>query len=228
MLKNYFKENSSAIKKLSLALRGLIGTLAASTYVTNNVNLAFWLLALGALLDFALQLLPPDATPADTAKKVLLIAAITTVLLAPGCKVIKPETSTIKKDSTIINYKHVDIDVPGAIVSHSVNVDSLMKAYQAAVAVGNKAALPPMVVTDPNLKAQLKIWVDQFGQLQASCESKDQTVQALVTEVTRLSQEVTKKTEVVKETPKWNWIVLGALSALLIASILLNVILIRK
>lgn len=76
-------------------------------------------------------------------------------------------------------------------------------------------------VTDPQTKAQLSYWVDQYGKLQVGCESKDQTLQLMVAEVNRLRSEVDKKTTTITvfKVPAWLWYVLAG-------SVLLNIILI--
>jgi hypothetical protein len=76
-------------------------------------------------------------------------------------------------------------------------------------------------VTDPQSKAQLTYWIDQYGKLQVGCESKDQTLQLMVAQVTKLRTELDKKVTTITVTaiPKWIWF-------LLIPSILLNILLI--
>lgn len=239
MFKNYFKNNSKSIKKLSLALKGFIGVIAVSSYVSNDPRLGFWLLVAGAAIEFLLQLLPPDAeAPGKNSLGVWILAALFFTAI-PACKIIKPETSYSKKDSTSISYKEQEVKVAGAKVTADVNLDSLvaakidqMTSYKRDSAAAVAAGLPipqapdPVIkyITDPQSKAILKYWLDAQGKLQMSCESTDQVVKVLVAEITRLTQEVTKKTEVVTETPKWNWIVIGALSALLFGSVLLNLV----
>lgn len=239
MFKNYFKNNSKSIKKLSLALKGFIGVIAVSSYVSNDPRLAFWLLVSGAAIEFLLQLLPPDAElPGNNNLGVWIFAALLFTAV-PACKIIKPETYYSKKDSTSIAYKQQDIKVKGAKVSTSLDLDSMFKEAakiratwlrDSTNAVNSGKPVPPApktetrYYTDPETKAQLTLMIDRYGKLNVECESKDQTVKFLAAEVTRLSQEVTKKTEVVTETPKWNWIAIGALSALLLASLLLNLV----
>jgi hypothetical protein len=75
-------------------------------------------------------------------------------------------------------------------------------------------------ITDPQTKAQLSYWIDQYGKLQVGCESKDQTLQLMVAQVTKLRSEKDKNTTTitVKVIPAWIWY-------LLIPSVLLNIIL---
>lgn len=226
MLGNYFKENSKTIKKVSLALRTLIGTMAMSAYVSNDAKMAFWFLFAGAVIDFLLQLLPEDPKPDETAKFIILVVLVGALL--SSCKITKPETQTIIKDSVSINYRTIDVPVKGATVYQMVNVDSLQKAWQQSQTVGKPTAGKPVVIIDPQSKAELKVWVDQYGKLQASCESKDQTVKALVAELTHMRQKIEKKTEIVKETPKWCYIALTILGTLLTMSVLINVFTFNK
>lgn len=171
-------------------------------------------------------------------KKILTLSFLLLLVVA-SCKVIRPGVDTEKTENTDIKYKQHDINVKGAKVGSSIDFDSLrnevekqkarLAQYQidSANAVANGKPLPPKpketksTFTDPQSKAQLTYWFDQYGKLQLSCESKDQTVSFLAAEVTRLSKEVTKKTEVAYQTPVWNWILITVLSTLLIISTIL-------
>lgn len=171
-------------------------------------------------------------------KKILTLSFLL-LLFVSSCKIIRPGVDTEKSESTDINYKQHNIDVKGAKVGSSIDFDSLknevakqkarLAQYQldSAKAVADGKPLPSKpkenksTFTDPQSKAQLTYWLDEYGKLQLSCESKDQTVSFLAAEVTRLSKEVTKKTEVAYQTPVWNWILISVLSTLLIISIIL-------
>lgn len=166
------------------------------------------------------------------------VLVILSLFILTGCKTVKPGTDYSKTDTTSIKYVPVDVAVKGAKVGAALNIDSLLQvAVQkrakylkdsiAAALAGKPLPKPPKetkVVTDPATKAQLTYWIDQYGRLQIGCESKDQTINLLVAEVTRLSKEVTKKTEIVKETPKWNGNLITVLSVLLVISVLINVL----
>lgn len=161
------------------------------------------------------------------AVSVLLIA--TSIMLLSGCRVIKPEVtnSYSKSDTTITNYKPVDFNYKGASVGASfnydslfnswknnlpvaiakqTNIDSLYKAFKASLKVGEIKT-----VTDPQTKVQLQYFMDEYGKLNITCSSKDQTIQMMVAEITRLTKEVSaKKTvEIVYKMPWWGWLVCG-------------------
>jgi predicted benzoate:H+ symporter BenE len=55
MLGNYFKPTSKTVLKVSLALKGFIGTISAATFFDGNKTAAFWFLIAGAFMDFILQ-----------------------------------------------------------------------------------------------------------------------------------------------------------------------------
>lgn len=161
---------------------------------------------------------------------VILIAA--SLMLLSACRIIKPEVSSsfTSKDTTITNYKPVNVEVKGATVGasfnydsamnvmfgkwvkmlpaaqQSLNMDSLYKVFKGSLKTGEIKT-----ITDPQTKVQLQYWVDEFGKLQMTCSSKDQTIQMMVAEITRLTKEVTKekKVEVVKEMTWWGWIFTG-------------------
>lgn len=156
----------------------------------------------------------------------LIVLFIGSLFALSSCTVVRPgeNNSYSKKDTTTTTYKKVDVEVKGGTVTNSVNIDSLFAAW--------KKSLPPnqqmnvdslykafikglkkdtVTVTDYNSKAQLKYWYDEFGKLQMSCTAKDQTVSLMVAEITRLTQEVTKKqtTNVVYKMTWWGWILVG-------------------
>lgn len=148
-----------------------------------------------------------------------------------SCQVLKPATSYSKTEKVDTAYKKQEVQVKGAKVETSLDVEALINAltsYKRDSANAANSGTPPPpkpktsgTVTDAQGKAQLTYWIDQFGKLQLSCESKDQTVNVLVAEVTRLSKEVSKKTEIDYKTPVWNWIAMSILATLLIIAVLI-------
>jgi phage-related holin len=181
---------------------------------------------------------------ADAAKLVVIGFAF---ILLSGCKTIRPgvDNSYSKSDTTITNYKPVDVQYKGATVGasfnydsamglmftkwvkmlpvaqQSLNMDSLYKVFKGSLKTGEIKT-----VTDPQTKVQLQYWVDEFGKLQMTCSSKDQTIQMMVAEITRLTKEVTaKKTvEVVKEMPWWGWVLSGGALIIVVVCLLTYVI----
>lgn len=132
-LKNYWRESSPTIKKLSLWLKSTIGVLALSAYAQSEVRVGFCLLIAGAIIEGILQLLPPDqdAAKAKSAVKegvVIILILLTSALLLSACKVIKPGVDHSKVDSTSIAYKQVDLHLKGAKVFARLNMDSLYHA----------------------------------------------------------------------------------------------------
>lgn len=173
------------------------------------------------------------------AKRILIIGFAFSVSALTSCQVLKPETTYSKTDTTTTAYKEQKIQVKGATVGATLNLDSLYQAQlarlmsyktdsTAAVLAGKPIPPAPTTekkyFTDPQTKAQLSYWVDAFGKLQIGCESKDQTVNVLVAELTRLTKEVSKKVEVAFKTPVWCYIALSVLGTLLLISVLINVI----
>ncbi len=169
------------------------------------------------------------ADAADAADAAKLVAIGFSFILLTGCKIIKPEVTNSyrKSDTTITNYKPVDFNYKGASVGASfnydslfnswknnlptaiakqTNIDSLYKAFKASLKVGEVKT-----VTDPQTKVQLQYFMDEYGKLNITCSSKDQTIQMMVAEITRLTKEVSaKKTvEVVYKMPWWGWLVCG-------------------
>lgn len=172
-----------------------------------------------------------SAAKTDAVKTLLIV---TSILALTACKVVKPgtDTSYTKEDTTITAYKPVNAEYKGATVGNSINQDSLFKAFAALLQKSNSNGQRPinidslltafkaglkqgqkdtMLVTDPQSKVQLKYWYDEFGKLQMTCSSKDQTIQLMVAEITRLTKEVSKakSVEVIYKMPWWGWLIVG-------------------
>lgn len=60
--KNIWLPKSKKIKKISLGIKGFIGTVCTGAYFDGSPHIAFWGLVSGALIDFALEFLPNDET----------------------------------------------------------------------------------------------------------------------------------------------------------------------
>jgi len=264
--KNYFKETSPKVKKFGLWLKGLVGMLAGSAYIQQDVKLAFYALIGGALLTGALELLPPDSDDKPTDGNTgstgsnLSVAMLLLFfgLCLSSCWSIKPEVDRTKTDTTITSYKQVDINVKGAKVTKGLNMDSLyhaalfakdqrtddsiarlnieLKYKQDSIAAlkANKpvpvrptftpTAPPIQYVTDPQTKAQLSYWIDQYGKLQIGCEAKDQTVSTLQAQVTKLTTDKTVTVQVIEKTPAWNKFVMILEAAVIVVLGLLFII----
>ena len=226
MLGNYFKENSKTIKTISLTLKSFLGTISMAAFIQGDPKLAFWVLFAGAALDSLLNLMPPDDKLKTPVKMIIILAMLS--LLLGGCKIIKPKEITTIKDSVSIKYKTIDIPVKGAKVYQRVNVDSLKAAWQALQKSGQPTASKPTTITDLKSKAELKVWIDKYGNLQASCESKDQTIQTLVAELTRTREKLTEKQSIIKETPKWNYIAMSVMATLIVLLLIINLITFKR
>lgn len=230
--KNIFRKSSPAVLKLSLALKGLIGTIGTAAYFQDKPGLGFWLLVAGALIDFYLQMLPEDTKLQNGTKTLFLIGwLIAATMLLSGCKILRPARDSSLVDSTTTTYKKVNVDIKGAKVQQGINLDSLIKSLTPSLSKGDgvkNAQTKPVVFTDPQTKAQLTYWVDQYGKLQVSCESKDQTIQMLVAETNRLRSQKEKVTVVDYKTPPFNWVIISVLATLLLVSIIMNFILFKR
>lgn len=135
-----------------------------------------------------------------------------------GCKSTKPinQVHTTIKDSTIINYKNIEVPVPGQKTDASVNIDSLM----AMVRAGQKPNINQQVVS-PDGKMNLKYWTDELGKLQIRCETQDYVLNVLAAEIERIRSENKTETVIHTEfkTPWYNWVIFILLLAALILSL---------
>lgn len=52
MFKNFFQPTPKNMLRISLALRGMVGTIAGAAYFQDNATAAFWFLVAGAVVDF--------------------------------------------------------------------------------------------------------------------------------------------------------------------------------
>jgi hypothetical protein len=133
LLKNYWTETPTSVKKIGLALRALITTVAGTGLIQGDVKMAFYVVIAGGILDFILQNLPPDnnagpnAGPASIspAKIVAPLIALLLLFCVTSCTVVKPQVDRTKTDSTYTTYKQVDIKLTGAKVYAGLNLDSL-------------------------------------------------------------------------------------------------------
>lgn len=166
-------------------------------------------------------------------KNILLISVS---LLVFSCKSQAPlVTGTVHKDSTAVDYKQQTMVITGAKVTQTLNMDSLIKVYLVkrdqyikdsinAVKTGKPVPEKPkpdvQYLTDPQTKAQLSYWIDQYGKLNVGCESKDQTIQLLVAQVKQLHQELTTAVKTEYRTPWYDYLIIIGLIGVLILVIL--------
>lgn len=158
------------------------------------------------------------------------------LLTLSACKTVSPlVSSTLKKDSTITTYTQQEVSLKGAKVAQQLNMDSLFKEMQlqktryvmdSADAVRHGKPIPQQVKTeirylsDPETKATLSYWTDQYGKLNMACESKDQTVQLLVAQVKQLHTELSTAVKTVDKTPWYNYLIIFTLLAALLLTII--------
>lgn len=180
----------------------------------------------------AIRRFPPDAITAIAA---IIIAACMFTSCSPK---ITASESHIVTDTTTVKYKPVEVKIKGSSVTGELNVDSLLNALKTNLQKLNetnfsnektiaqqaidfekvftdfkKGIKPstPVVITDTSGRVQLKYWYDSFGKLQMECGTKDQTINLLVAEITRMRNEINSKQTVIYRTrPVWlTWLFMG-------------------
>lgn len=156
---------------------------------------------------------------------VLIAAAIS--MAAYSCTIVRPgeKTSYSKTDTTETKYKPIFVEYKGGTSTTAINYDSLYAAWKKSLPATQQSNADSLfkvflkslkkdtvVVNDPQSKAQLKYWYDEYGKLQLSCTAKDQTMSIMVAEITRLTKEVSNsnKTVVVYKMVWWGWLIIGA------------------
>lgn len=58
--KNFFKAKSTKVKRISLAVKLLLASLAASSYAASHEGIGFWLLASAGIVDIISEFFAPD------------------------------------------------------------------------------------------------------------------------------------------------------------------------
>lgn len=195
------------------------------------------LLTLG--IDKITALKKSDDTNSKGGSTIVIIAAAIS-MAAYGCTIVKPgETSTYSKtDTTETKYKPIFVEYKGGTSTTAINYDSLYAAWKKSLPATQQSNADSLfkvflkslkkdtvTVVDAQSKAQLKYWYDEYGKLQLSCTAKDQNLNIMVAEITRLTKEVSNsnKTVVVYKMIWWGWLIVGAalLSLLVLIAIII-------
>lgn len=126
------------------------------------------------------------------------LTAILLIVAISGCRSTK-ETS-VRSDVERVKYVQRDSLAPGWTLKPPAFT---LKDLQ-DLPVGEK-----QTTTTADNGAELRYWIDQYGQLHIECEEKDKLITKLRVEAER-STVVTEETVVEKPvTPKWAWWTLG-------------------
>ncbi len=232
MFKGYWRTTPKFCLKLSLGLRGLIGTIAASAYVQGEPRMAFWLLVAGAALDFLIQCQHDceNLKNGNGAAAVALIIVLFYLATGTGCRTIKMATKETHLDSSWVTQKKVDVHVAGG-TTEAANMDSLRGIIRELAGRGSGLAtvvhdtLPgatdTVKIMDASGRAELRLWMDARGKMYADCSAKDQTIRALVNENNRLVRDNKSVVKTVYRLPPWFWYLLGGVVLVVIGSAVL-------
>jgi hypothetical protein len=232
-LSNYYnKPTSKKWLKFLFNLKIFLGSIAATSYIQNEKDLAFWILCVGGIIDLIVNTFGPDDTDPNallnkTSKSFLLVFLLSfCFMFQTGCQLKRQSVSNSRIDSTWVNYKLTKLKVPGGSVQGKpLNLDSLRNALKIGVDSAGKTIyreMQPIYFNDTSESAMLKLWIDQFGNIQTECIAKDKLIDILTAEVNKLRRELKETVTKEPETPKWNMILISVLSTLLIISLLIN------
>gem|GEM_PF-7025644 len=134
-----------------------------------------------------------------------------------GCRSARPaaSTRTTVRDSTVVNYRNIEVPVRGRSVAASVNLDSLSRRMKA-----DRPVFVDSTVPSTDGKTALSYWTDEVGKLRIRCETQDHVLNVLAAEITRIRNEQRVETVVHTEhkTPWHNW----ALGTLLLLALILS------
>jgi len=141
-------------------------------------------------------------------KSILLLLA---VCLCLGCKAPQIITERSFFDSVYVIERPIEILVPGAVVRETVNYDSLLQLLRSGVKA--EVINRTFVRYDTSGNLQLKILIDELGNLTAICEIQDQYIQNLQKEIYRFRLESENNTKIIMEKfiPFWIYIIIGVL-----------------
>jgi len=154
--------------------------------------------------------------------KWLLVLILPLMMLAckPKQQVIHHNTKEVITE----RWRDTSINVPSASVTQGVD-SAFLTRLKNQLGQGDKDTV---VVHDHTNSAELRFYLDQFGDLQAECLAKDRTIKALVKDVQsqrdQVHTEVTEVEKVIKETPTWNAMLIGGLIIISLLLILDKVI----
>jgi hypothetical protein len=130
MFKKYFNHTPKRAKQLSLAWRGLIGTIAGATYVQASPKAAFWVLVAGAVGEFLIQCQTTEPrkkrkTPRYVERVKVIIVLLSIGSLMASCGLSKRTVNKQRQSSeTHINQKTDSTAVKATDSTGSTKVDS--------------------------------------------------------------------------------------------------------
>lgn len=123
-----------------------------------------------------------------------------------SCRNTKSFTSSERVDSAWTVQKVLELPVNGG-KTQGVN---LSLAYGQKIGSAPALQMPlaqyinkTYVVQDDRGRAELKYWLDERGEMWATCEAKDTVIQALVEEKNRLIKDHKVQTKTIYKTPGW-------------------------
>lgn len=109
----------------------------------------------------------------------VIIIALLLFTSCGGQKVITQEKTV--RDSVVIREVEKEVIVPGySLQTPRINIDSLAKLL--ASGVKPETINRTLIKNDPELLAQVKIVIDEYGNLMATCEKQDEVLKFLLEE----------------------------------------------
>lgn len=128
--------------------------------------------------------------------------------------------------STVVNQRPINITIQGDKAVATIPTDSLMKLISTL-----RPGRDTLYFPGNNSGVMLKLYRDQFNQLVSDCSSKDQLIQALVSDTTRFSvhrETITSPPVIVKETPGIYMVLIGGLAAVSIMLLISTIYLLKR
>ena len=154
-----------------------------------------------------------------------IILVILSALLLGACTIIKPTEHTETSDVKTITLIDTTFIYTGSFINNSQQIDSIYELLLQKKADNPNLKSSENIVkyTDPESKVQLSFWIDEYGKLQAKCESKDAQFMA---QLQSIEHKIIQNKTVIKE-KKNIWAKVAANAGLMSTAILLILLIIN-
>jgi hypothetical protein len=139
--------------------------------------------------------------------QIIILAVLLGTAFLSSCN--RKNISTSHIDSTRVVVHDSIIPIPGTIIRETINIDSLLKLVKAGIKPG--VITKPIIISDTSMNAQLRLIIDQYGNITAECEKKDEFIRTQNKEIDRLKEDKQVQKVIVRKMPVWGLGIIGLL-----------------
>ena len=148
-----------------------------------------------------------------SATSVFTLLYVFMLVMVVGCKT-QPITTHVNTEK-VVTFEEAQDTVKGSTVVGSLDSTS----YERILATLKSRPSDTIRIKSEGDKVELKYYLNDAGVLTAECESKDQFINYLIKTIETMETKTETVVEVVKEVPKWTFLVWGVLIALTLISL---------